>query len=128
MSDISFVANSWYIARGGPAAARALRSSTTTLSTTGLVRAPLSPSSHFRQLVEEAAALPSAARAQRRADLSLGIAALDAANAAAAVAAATAAAEEEEEEDEGEDGEGGEVEVWMFFVAVVVLVLICISS
>ena len=51
-------------------------------STTGAIRVALSSGSHFRQMVEEARALPPVTCAARRADLFAEIAALEAANAA----------------------------------------------
>jgi hypothetical protein len=56
-------------------------------------------------MVEEARALPPAARAARRADLFAEIAAIEAANVADEQAAAAAAAEEEEEAENGGEGE-----------------------
>jgi hypothetical protein len=63
-------------------------------STTNTVRTPLSPASYTRQLYQEARALPCRARAERRENLFLELAALAAAD-----------REEKEAEDEGEDEE-----------------------
>jgi hypothetical protein len=76
-------------------------------ASTSSLRASLSPSSHFRQIVEEVRALPSATCVACCANLFAEIAALEAAN--AANAAKAAAKEEEEEEDkEGDKGDKGD--------------------
>jgi hypothetical protein len=60
----------------------------------GSIRHPLSPLSHYRQLLAEARALPHRVRASRAADLALELSALY---------AAMAEDEEEEGEDSGEE-------------------------